>query len=72
MSKLLDQRKQPKLKWLQDPSKINGDNLNIGCEACRLFRNKRRECLRDKIKDQKHQKQNLMDFNDGSTFQIFQ
>jgi hypothetical protein len=26
--KLLDQRKQDKLKWLQDPSKINGDNLN--------------------------------------------
>jgi predicted metallo-beta-lactamase superfamily hydrolase len=27
-SKLLDQRKQAKLQWLQDPSKINGDNLN--------------------------------------------
>jgi hypothetical protein len=27
-STLLDQRKQAKLQWLQDPSKINGDNLN--------------------------------------------
>jgi hypothetical protein len=27
-SKLLDQRKQAKLQWLQDPSKINGDNYN--------------------------------------------
>jgi hypothetical protein len=27
-SELLDQRKQAKLQWLQDPSVINGDNLN--------------------------------------------
>jgi hypothetical protein len=27
-SKLLDQRKQAKLQWLQDLSEINGDNLN--------------------------------------------
>jgi hypothetical protein len=26
-SKLLDQRKQAKLQWLQDPSEINGDNM---------------------------------------------
>jgi hypothetical protein len=26
--KLLDQRKQAKLQWSQDPSDINGDNLN--------------------------------------------
>jgi hypothetical protein len=25
---LLDQRKHAKLQWLQDPSEINGDNLN--------------------------------------------
>jgi hypothetical protein len=25
-SKLLDQRKQAKLQWLQDPSEINADN----------------------------------------------
>jgi hypothetical protein len=27
-SKLLDQRKQAKLQWLQNPSQINGDDLN--------------------------------------------
>jgi hypothetical protein len=27
-SELLDQRKRAKLQWLQDLSKINGDNLN--------------------------------------------
>jgi hypothetical protein len=26
-TKLLDQRKDAKLQWLQDPSEINGDNL---------------------------------------------
>jgi hypothetical protein len=28
-SKLVDQRKQAKLQWLQDPCEINGDNLKI-------------------------------------------
>jgi hypothetical protein len=27
-SKLLDEGKQAELQWLQDPSEINGDNLN--------------------------------------------
>jgi hypothetical protein len=27
-SKTLDERKQAKLKWFQDQSEINGDNLN--------------------------------------------
>jgi hypothetical protein len=27
-SKLLDQRKQAKFQWLQDPSEINGYNMN--------------------------------------------
>jgi hypothetical protein len=27
-SELLDQRKQAKLQWLQDPSQINGVNVN--------------------------------------------
>jgi hypothetical protein len=38
-SKLLDQKKQVKLQWLQNPNEINGDNLN----------NKRREYLKGKI-----------------------
>jgi hypothetical protein len=51
-SELLDQRKQVKLQWLQDPGEINGDNLNSArYEASRHFRNKRREYLKDKIKD---------------------
>jgi hypothetical protein len=36
-SKLLDQRKQAKLQWLQDPSEINGDNLsNVRHEATHI------------------------------------
>jgi CRISPR/Cas system-associated protein Csx1 len=51
-SKLLDQRKQAKLQWLQDPSEINGDNLdNVRREARRQFRNKKREYLKDKINE---------------------
>jgi hypothetical protein len=50
--KLLDQRKQAKLQCLQDASEINGYSLNsVRCEASRYFRNKRREYLKDKIKE---------------------
>jgi hypothetical protein len=39
---LLDQRKEANLQWLQDPSEINGDNVNnVRCEARRHFRKKR-------------------------------
>jgi hypothetical protein len=48
-SKLLDQKKQAKLQWLQDPSEVNGDNLNsVRHEASRYFRNKKREYLKEK------------------------
>jgi hypothetical protein len=51
-SKLLDQRKQAKLKWLQDPNEINGDNLNnVRCEASGHFRNKKTEYLKGKINE---------------------
>jgi hypothetical protein len=51
-SKLLDQWKQAKLQWLQDPREINGDNLNnVRSEASRYFRNNRREYLKDKINE---------------------
>jgi hypothetical protein len=44
------QWEQAKLQWLQDPSEINGDNLNnIRSEASRYFRNKKREYLKDKM-----------------------
>jgi hypothetical protein len=48
----LDQRKQAKLQWLQDPSEINGDNQKIvRREASRYFRNKKREYLKNKINE---------------------
>jgi hypothetical protein len=51
-SKLLDEKKQAKFHWLQDPSEINGDNLNnVRCNASRQFRNKKREYLKDKINE---------------------
>jgi hypothetical protein len=51
-SKLLDQRKEAKLQWLQDPSEINRDNLNnVRQEASRHCRIKKREYLKDKIND---------------------
>jgi hypothetical protein len=47
-SKLFDQMKQAQLKWLQDPSEINWDNLkNLMREASRYLRNKKREYLKD-------------------------
>jgi hypothetical protein len=46
-SELLDERKQAKLQWLQDPNEIHGDNLNsIRCEASRHFRNKKGDYLK--------------------------
>jgi hypothetical protein len=51
-SKLLNQRKQAKLQWLQDPNEINGDNLNnVRRQASRHFGNKQMEYLKDKIND---------------------
>jgi hypothetical protein len=47
-----EQRKQAKLQCLQDPSEINGDNLNnVRLEASRHFKNKKREYLKDKINE---------------------
>jgi len=35
----LDQRKQAKMQWVQDPNQSNVDNLNnVRCEASRHFR----------------------------------
>jgi hypothetical protein len=40
-SKLIDQWKQAKLQWLQNPSQINGDNLqNLRCVISRTFKDK--------------------------------
>jgi hypothetical protein len=41
----LDQRKQAKMQWVQDPSQRNKDNLNnVSCEARRHLRNRRNIC----------------------------
>jgi hypothetical protein len=48
--KLVDQWEDAKLKWLQDPSETNVDNLKIvRREASRYLRNKKSEYLKDKI-----------------------
>jgi hypothetical protein len=51
-TKLLYQRKHAKVQWLQDPSEINGDNLNnVRRETSRHFRNKRTEYRKAKINE---------------------
>jgi uncharacterized protein YaaR (DUF327 family) len=51
-SKLSDQRKQTRLQRSQDPSKVNGHNLdNTRCETSRHFRNEKRKYLKDKINE---------------------
>jgi len=48
----LDQRKQVKMQWIQDPSRSNIDNLNNArCDASRHFRNKKKAYLRAKIEE---------------------
>jgi len=40
------------MQWVQDLSQSNVDNLNnVRCEASRHFRNKKKECLKAKIKE---------------------
>jgi hypothetical protein len=52
MVKILDERKQAKLQWLQDPSEINGDGVNtVRREASRHFRKEKREYLKGKINE---------------------
>ena len=46
----LDERKQAKLQWVQDPSQRNVNNLNnVRHEASRHFRNKKKAYLKAKI-----------------------
>ena len=48
----LDQRRQAKLQWVQDPSQSNVDNLkNVSREATGHFRNKKKAYLKAKIED---------------------
>jgi hypothetical protein len=51
-SKLIDQWKQTKLQWFQNPNQISRDNLkNLRSETSRTFRNKKREYLKGKINE---------------------
>jgi len=46
----LDQRKQAKMQWIQDPSQSNVDNTNnVRREVSRHFRNKKKAYMRAKI-----------------------
>jgi hypothetical protein len=51
----VEQRKQAKLQWLQDPSKINVDNLdNVRHATSRRFRKKKKgEYLKGKFNELK-------------------
>ena len=52
MFRFLDQRKRAKMKWVQDPSQSNVDNLNsVRREVSRHFRNKKKAYLREKIEE---------------------
>ena len=49
---ILDQRKQAKMHWIQDPSQSNEDNLNnVRRDASRHFRKKKKAYLRAKIEE---------------------
>ena len=48
----LDQRKQAKMQWVQDPSQSNIDNLNnVRREDSRHFKNKRKGYLKAEIEE---------------------
>jgi hypothetical protein len=54
------------LQWLQDPSDVNGDNLNnVRREASRNFWNKKGEYLKDKINDLATNSKNIRDLYTG-------
>jgi hypothetical protein len=68
--KFVDQRKQAKLQWLQDPSVLNEDNLrNVRREASKHFRDEKREYLKDKITEIElnSKNTNIRDFYRGIT-----
>jgi hypothetical protein len=58
-SKLINQRKQAKLQWLQNPNQINGDDLqNLRRETRRTFRKKKREYLKGNINEFENNNEN--------------
>ena len=64
----LDQRKQAKMQWIQDPSQSNVDILNnVRREVSRHFRNKKKAYLGAKIEELETNSkiQNIMDLYRG-------
>ena len=64
----LDQRKQAKIQWIQDPNQSNIDILNnVRREVSRHFRNKKKAYLRAKIEEleTKSETQNIRDLYRG-------
>ena len=47
----LDQRKRAKIRWIQDPSQSNVDNMNKVRRVSRHFRNRKKAYLRAKIEE---------------------
>jgi hypothetical protein len=67
-SKLFDLRKQAELQWLLDPNEANEGNLSdVKREASRHFRNKKWECLKEKINelDSNSKNKNIRDLYRG-------
>jgi hypothetical protein len=49
---ILDQRKQAKMQWMQDPSQSNVDNMNtVSRDSSRHFRNKTKAYLKAKFEE---------------------
>jgi hypothetical protein len=67
MFKIITSMEASKLQWLQDPSKINGDNLNsIICETSRHFVKKENElAMNSKIKNIRDLYRGINDFEKG-------
>ena len=64
----MDQRKQTKIRWIQDPSQSNVDNLNkVRPEVSRHFRNKKKAYLRATIEELETNSkiENIRDFYRG-------
>jgi len=58
-AELLDQRKQAKLQWLQNPSWTNGDNRNnVRREKGRTFGNRKRNYLKEKLNEHQRNSNN--------------
>jgi len=49
--KIIGPQEEGEFQWTQNPSQMNGNNLNIVRHETRTFRNNRREYLKDKINE---------------------